>query len=595
MSQKSNPLTRGKKQKALALLRHHQPAAAIPLLEQVCRADRRDQEAWFQLAAVRQELGNFEPAAEAYREVVALDPDHVDAHFYLGNTCLALGDGPGAIAAFREVIRLKPDHRQARLNLGALYELQRNFPEAEKCYRAALRQEPQNPELHYNLGNSLHGQQKYVDAIEYYRDAIRLHPAYADAYNNCGNSLAQLERYDESLTCYRQALQINPRLAAAHNNIGNTFSRMHRAADAMAAYERALQIDPHYAEALTNLGNVKQKLLGNIEEGIACHRRAIAHNPAYADAHYNLAFCLLLKGEFHEGWREYDWRWKREGGARRPLSPTSQGDDLNTRPFFIHAEQGIGDELFFLRFLPILRKRGANRVTYRATTKIAPLLANARGIDRIAGPDEQPEPTDFVCSVGDLPLLLDMASPVDVPPAVTLIPSPDAVAEMRRMLATCGAPPYLGVTWRAGVKGNEMVLYKESPIERMARMLRDVPATVLILQRFPSGNELQTFQNALGRPSPDFSSLNERLQDMLALLSLLDEYVGVPNTNMHLRAAVGKTAKVLVPAPPEWRWMDKGMESPWFPGFLVCRQEYHGCWDGAFETLTADLRHTFKK
>ncbi len=594
MSPKPNPLTRGKKQKALALLRHRQHAAAIPLLEQICHADRRDVEAWFQLAAARQELGIFGPAAEAYRQVIALDPNHVEAHFYLGNTCLALGDGPGAIAAFRETLRLQPEYRQARHSLGALYELQGNFPAAEECLREALQREPENPELHYNLGNVLHAQEKYGDAVNSYRRALRLRPAYADAYNNCGNSLALLERYDESLACYRQALQIDPRLAAAHNNMGNTFTRMRRASEAIAAYEQALQIEPHYAEAMTNLGNTKQRLLGNLEEGVACHRRAIEYNPAYADAHYNLAHCLLLKGEFREGWREYDWRWKRIGGMRRPLPPTPRDDaGLDGRRVFIHAEQGIGDELFFLRFLPLLRKQGVSRVTYRATTKIAPLLANVAGIDRLAEPDERPVPGDFVCSVGDLPLLLDATSPAGTPPAVALTTRPESVADMRRALAACGAPPYIGVTWRAGVKGNELVLYKESPIGHMARMLRDIPATILVLQRLPHENELQAFRDGLGRPMQDFTDLNDRLDDMLALLSLMDDYIGVSNTNMHLRAGVGKTARVLVPAPPEWRWMAEGKESPWFPGFTVYRQEYNGGWEAAFGALATDLRHSF--
>jgi hypothetical protein len=369
---------------------------------------------------------------------------------------------------------------------------------------------------------------------------------------------------------------------------------MHRIHEAIAAYERALQIRPDYAEALTNLGNVKQRQLGKIDEGIAHHRRAVACGPNYADAHYNLAFCLLLKGEYREGWGEYDWRWKREGGMRRPLPPTPwHGTGLSGRQLFIHAEQGIGDELFFLRFLPALKKRGVARIVYRATAKIAPLLTGVPGIDRLAGTDEPPAPTDFVCAVGDLPLLLGMASSAEVPPAVPLTPAPEAVADMRRALAACGPPPYIGVTWRAGVKGNELVLYKESPVERMARMLRDMPGTILVLQRLPHEGESKAFESALGRPAHDLSDLNDRLQDMLALLSLMDEYVGVSNTNMHLRAGTGKTARVLVPAPPEWRWMAEGTASPWFPGFTVYRQGYDGDWERAFDELTDDLRRMF--
>lgn len=124
----------------------------------------------------------------------------------------------------------------------------------------------------------------------------------------------------------------------------------------------------------------------------------------------------------------------------------------------------------------------------------------------------------------------------------------------------------------------------------MAQALRDTPATVLILQRRPLEGEVAAFSKALGRPVHDVSSLNEDLEQMLALLSLIDEYVGVSNTNMHLRAAVGRTARVLVPAPPEWRWMAEGKESPWFPGFSVYRQGYDGNWNKTFAELAADLK-----
>ncbi len=591
MPPKPNPLTRGKKQKALTLLRQHLPDQALPLLDQVCHADRRDSEAWFLLAAAHQELGNFAQAADAYRQVVALDPGHVEAYFYLGNTCLALGDGPGAVAAFRETVRLRPNYRQAHVNLGALLELQHDYAAAEKSFREALRLDPHDAELHYNLGNVLQEQGRFEEAAGTYRQALVLRPNIADSHCNLGNALARLGQFDEAIANYEQALRINPNLAAAHNNMGNTLVQMHRIQDALAAYEQALRVTPDYAEALTNLGNTLQRQLGKIDEGIAYHRRAIASNPHYADAHYNLAFRLLMKGDFREGWREYDWRWKRDGGMRRPLPPSPLDKaSIAGHCVFLHAEQGIGDEIFFLRFARQLKERGAAQIVYRPTAKIAPLLARTTTIDRLAKLDEPPTPTDLIFAVGDLPALLGMESPGQAPPSLTLPPRAHELENMRQKLATLGPPPYIGVTWRGGMSGNDLVLYKESPIEPLARLLRDIPTTVLILQRHPLPGELERFAAELGRPAHDFSALNEDLESMLALLSLLDDYVGASNTNMHLRAAAGKTARVLVPAPPEWRWMAEGKESPWFPGFSVYRQGYDGDWTQALAQLGSDLR-----
>jgi hypothetical protein len=85
------------------------------------------------------------------------------------------------------------------------------------------------------------------------------------------------------------------------------------------------------------------------------------------------------------------------------------------------------------------------------------------------------------------------------------------------------------------------------------------------------------------------TALNEDLEAMLALLALIDDYIGVSNTNMHLRAGVGKTARVLVPCPPEWRWMAQGEMSPWFPGFRIYRQKNDGDWSTALNELRSDI------
>jgi hypothetical protein len=181
-----------------------------------------------------------------------------------------------------------------------------------------------------------------------------------------------------------------------------------------------------------------------------------------------------------------------------------------------------------------------------------------------------------------------------VPDALPLAPLAGKLDAMRAALAQAGPPPYLGVTWRAGTPpeaqgGVSWVLYKQVAIDALARAVRDFPGTLLALQRLPAPGEIDSLHAALGRPIADFTALNEELETMLALLALIDEYVGVSNTNMHLRAGAGKSARVLVPAPAEWRWMYGGRESPWFPGFSVYRQSLQGDWSPALAALNQDL------
>jgi hypothetical protein len=180
------------------------------------------------------------------------------------------------------------------------------------------------------------------------------------------------------------------------------------------------------------------------------------------------------------------------------------------------------------------------------------------------------------------------------PPSIRLLPDAARIRELGENLRALGDPPYIGVTWRGGTppaeqSGKAWLLFKEIPLEKLARVLGPVSGTVISIQRNPKESENSVLSGLMGRPVHDFSKLNADLEDMLALLALLDDYVGVSNTNMHLRAAAGRTARVLVPRPVEWRWMAAGDESPWFPGFRIYRQGPDGDWETALARLRDDL------
>jgi hypothetical protein len=182
----------------------------------------------------------------------------------------------------------------------------------------------------------------------------------------------------------------------------------------------------------------------------------------------------------------------------------------------------------------------------------------------------------------------------EVPPPFALAALPARMTEWTERLAALGPAPYVGLTWRAGTPPQEQrgalwMMSKQVPRDALAAALREVPGTFVALQRHPAAGEIDAVAAALGRPVHDLTALNEDLEAMLALLSLLDEYVAVSNTNVHLRAGAGRASRVLVPSPPEWRWLAEGRASPWFPGTAVYRQTLNGDWQPALAELQQDL------
>ena len=568
----------------------------------------------------------FDEAIRSLREALRLKPDYPEAHHNLGMALAAESQRDEAIAGFREAIRLRPDYAEAHYYLGATLAASGLFEEASASFREVIRLQPRYPGAHALLGNALAEQELFKAAIENYRHALVLRPDDVETLNNLGNALLELDKPQEAIDCYQRALQLQPgyfsalqNLSIAYldarqpekaeacsrrafqlspdnpetlTNLGSALVGQNQMEEAIAHYRRALALKPDHAGAHFNLGNAL-RAQGKFEDAINSYRKAIAIDARHADAHFNLASTYLALGLFEPGWEEYQWQWRRKDAKPRLFAPSPwDGSDLGGREVFLHVEQGLGDELFFLRFVPWLRRRGAGRIAYLANPKIASLLKRANVCDDVAAPEEKPSKEHLVLSVGDLPRLLGMKHAEEVPPSLALTSLPQQLAEVRAKLAALGPPPYLGVTWRGGSKNKKNVLYKESPLTPIAQTFASIPATVLVLQHQPLAGEAEAFQEALGRPVQNLSALNEDLEQMLALLSLIDDYVGVSNTNMHLRTGVGRTARVLVPAPPEWRWMAEGRESPWFPGFSVYRQWYDGNWDSTLQELENDLRQS---
>ena len=585
------------------------PDQAVPLLRKALASRPDYVQAQHHLGCAFQAMSMSEEAVAAYEDAIRIDPAYADSWNNLGVVLAGTGRLTDAEAKLRHAIRLSPDFAKAYDNLGMLLQQQGRLNEALRCYEQSIKLDGGTPESLENFRNALMlagDAESYIarfedelkQAVQHYADTVRQHPEVAEAHNNLGNALKEQQRYEEAITHYKQALAIRPDYTAPLNNWGVVLQEMERPADAIAYYEAALAMVPEDAQVHSNMAAAMMEL-GRIDEALDHLEAAVFLNPEYQEARYNLSLALLNLGRLEEGWRHYLYRGTQkqrkqaEGFLTKPLP-----QDLTGKRFLLTRNQGVGDEIFFLRFVPLLKARGA-WVAYRAADKIAPLARSLPFLDAVVGKQETPPDLDYTFSIGDLPLALGMHDLVDVPLSIRLEPTPGAVQAMEACLAPlAGKGPLIGVTWRAGADRSDpetvksRLPHKTFPLEDLAQLLRDQPGSVLILQRHPKPGEIEAFAAALGREVHDFSDVNEDLDRMLALQARVDEYVGVSNTNVHLRAAVGRGSRVLVPANIlDWRWMSEGERSPWFPESRVYRQTSEGSWLMASLRLKADLQH----
>jgi tetratricopeptide (TPR) repeat protein len=623
--------------KALGLSLQAQGKDALPALQQAAQLAPDDAQAHFNLGTCLQAPGRFEQAAACYRRAVALKPDYVEAHNNLGNVLKALGQHEDAAESYRRAVELRPDNAMMHNNLGMALKELGELKAARESFNQALAIQPDYAEAHNNLGIVEQELGQTEEAVASYTRALELNPGYVEAHANLSLALTNLKQFEAAAASAQRALALKPDDATAHNNLGLALNGLGQTDDALACFRRALELKPDYAEAHNNLGMVLQGQ-GHLDEAAASYQKALELNPAYAEAHanlglvfnamgkladahaqletaiacdpefgeahYGLAFNLLMQEKYTQGWKEYEWRWQSKTEKSYAENPCPPGGIL-PRPsdylpvafagkrFLLLCDQGIGDELFFLRFVPEIRRRGG-WVAYMASPKLSPVLARSKVLDEVIGTGECLPDIDYTFLVSEMPLVLGMTDHDPMPPPLPLEPLPEQTSLMRARLERLGNGPFLGITWWAGTRPLPGRWYRhpsfrEIPFVELAQALSRWPGQILALQRKPEPGEIRKFAAELGRPVHDFSGANENLEEMLALLSLIDEYVGPSNTNMHLSASLSRPCRVLLTNVPDWRWLTGGVNSTCFPGFRRYWQERDGSWHDALAQLSHDL------
>jgi tetratricopeptide (TPR) repeat protein len=432
-----------------------------------------------------------------------------------------------------------------------------------------------------------HQQGRIEEAERGYREALERQPGHAIPTHYMG--LLAWQRGDLAIAerQMRAAIAADATVPDFHNNLGLLLRDTRRVEEAVACFRRTLEVDPAWFEAYNNLG-LAQEAAGRWDEAIGAYREAVAREPGFAAALQNLARALLTRGDFAAAWPRYRWRLVAQGVAHAAPDPDAKPlpASLAGRKLALLSEQGIGDVLFFLRFAPELARRGA-RLAFRGDARLLPMLERTGLFELGLAQPAAPAPGLEALHVGDLPWLLEANDPARFPVPLALTPQPERVARLASVLEARGPRPYIALTWRGGLAsaGPSRTQLKAVDVETLGAALRGIPATWISVQRGPGEGERDELAAAIGAPVRDLSAANDDLEDMLALMSIVDGYVGVSNANVYLRSGVGRSMQVLVPYPPEWRWMLEGARSPWFPRTGVHRQRSDGDWVAAMKSL----------
>jgi hypothetical protein len=502
-----------------------------------------------------------------------------------GVAAMNRGDVESAERIFRGVVAEDPAAHAAWYALSVLARKADRNDTAVEFARRAVDLERRNVEYLNALGVAHLQAGELADAEKTLRRALHLEPIYPEGFFNLGRVLAKQARLADARKAYERAHAMGGRFAELYAALAQVYRQLGSPDLAIALLDEGLQ-GPHQATLAPNMADCIADTRG-VDIAIEWLRQAELSHPAYPDIKFKLGFLSLSAGRWREGWKYYAWRFLED---ELGLAKKSLPDKLNGERVQLVGEQGLGDVFFFLRFLPQLAARGAV-VDLSCEAKLAALLKGDPRFGEIIADGETPKAECvYRFSVGDLPGLLGADS---CPPPFPLASDPVRRERGRHRLAALGAPPYLGLAWKAGTDTTRIdtliPLSKQVPPAVLGEALHGWKGTLVSLQRNPSEADIPAISAAARAPVHNLAELNDDLGEILALLDVLDEYVTVSNTNVHLRAGLGRSARVLIPQPPEWRWMHRQGRSEWFPDFPVYREPVSRGWREPLAHLRADL------
>lgn len=555
---------------------------AAVFYKRILERDPGNAEALHLFGVLSLQQGNAAAAVDLIGRAVARD-GRADWHNNFGEALRAVGRYEDAEASYHRAIALDPSNADAYSNLGAALEALGRLADAEQSYARAIAIDAGHAEARTNLGNVLLAGSRVDDAIGHFRRAIASAPNLVAAHCGLGNALRRQANHVDAEAAYRRALAIDPNDTPSLSNLGIALNAQGRTAEALAAYERALAIDPSLAEVYVNIGTAHYEQ-GDMKKAWAATEKALAINPDLPRAHLNKGLIHLVEGDYAHGWKEFQWRLRLpESRAGRFSEPLWDGSDLAGKTILLHAEQGIGDNIMMLRYVPLLAARGA-RVVLDMPKTVRAVIGGLAGVSHVVA-DGEPLPP-FDCHLPLMGLPGAFGTTLDTVPANV---------------------PYLSVDeekiecWRAriGEEGVRIGIVWQGSKSYGADRMRSIPLRQFLPLADVSGVRLISLQQKIGLDQlaalPDakvesFDGIDvEPFADTPAILMSLDLVVTADSSIGHLAGALGRPVWVALAHMSDWRWQLARTDSPWYPKTRLFRQKSPGDWPGVFADIARAL------
>ncbi|MEJ0004923.1 MAG: tetratricopeptide repeat-containing glycosyltransferase family protein [Steroidobacteraceae bacterium] len=556
-------------------------------------------EAELQQAIALHQQGQLLQARSIYESILRGQPRHFDALHLSGVLAAQMRDFAGAARRIGAALDIDRNNAVAFCNFGSACKELGQFESALAAYDRAIALRPCYIEAYYNRSIVQRELRQWDAAVASCDMAIRLRPGYAEAFCARGKVFREQRQWQPALDEHERALALQPGLAEAHVERGIALKELGQFEAALASYERAIALAPKDPYAYLNRGNLL-KQMNDTDAALASYNQALSLDPNFATAHSNRSTILLLRGQFAEGWRDFEWRWRdRHSGVARQMRTFTQPRWRGTEPIsgktiLLHHEQGLGDTLQFCRYATDVAERGA-RVILQVPPPLCELMGSLAGVSEIIAEGDRLPPFDCFCPLMSLPLAFE-TSLASIPARIPYLRAPQAKVRYWREQLGEKRRVHVGLVWSGGFRPGQPEVWavharRSIALEQLAP-LRTPGIEFHSLQKGqPAESELAQLTAAQwdGPDIVDNTHLLHDFSDTAALIEALDLVISVDTSTAHLAGALGKPLWILNRFDTCWRWLQDRFDSPWYPTARIYRQGQPLEWAPVVARIRTDL------
>ncbi|MDE2604393.1 MAG: tetratricopeptide repeat protein [Burkholderiales bacterium] len=553
-------------------------------------ADPADAAARVNLGYVLLEQADFPGAIATLAQAVALaqgraDP-LADAQFLLGRAHRMAGSVDAAAAALRGALSARPGFAEAQEELVSLLLSAGRGEEAVEAARQLVALAP-SPPAWMQLAQALHAAGRPQEALEPLRALLGAQPDDLGGLECLGSMQLASGRAQEALATFERLLRVHGARPDSLANASAALLRLDRPAEALALADDALRLQPGHREALHNKICALTELL-RVDEALALASEGASRYPGDPDFEWDLAVARLLRGEYEQGWRLHESRWRAEGFALHSVRPSAQPQwtgeaSLRDRSILLFAEQGLGDSIQFLRYVPRVAAL-AGQVFLRLPAALVPLVGEPAANCRIVREDEAVPPHDFQCPLLSLPCAFGTTL-ADVPAPIPYLRVDGGRRSRWLERLAAGDGLAVGIVW----SGNPRHRNDRRRSIPLAEFRAIDPGGVRFVSLQPQVRDTDRRGLADWPGLVDAGPQLGDYADTAAAVERLDLVVSVDTSVAHLAGALGKPIWILLPYLPDWRWLLEREDSPWYPTARLYRQRTPGDWVEVLARVKEDL------